>query len=141
MDKNTVHVFSDASQHADGTCGAAYIVGLDGKPVGINVTCRTNIEAELLAMLAGLQAALLVRQHGQTIFVHSDLRGIHSILKRSLFKSRTPAAQLRLLLERTGSKIGSDAKKFRQYRRCHILAQVMAGCRGTLHPLLLRKQA
>lgn len=130
-----LHVFADASQNGQGgPCAGAWIVGMGGTPFQLSLDCRSNIQAELLTMIAGLQSAMLMRKEGQRILVHTDLKHIASIMRKA---RRGPAAELRWLLRKANAQIVADARNFREYRLCHKRAQIQARCHGRFHPLIV----
>jgi hypothetical protein len=113
----------------------AYIVGCGGKPAMIDHDCRCNMQAEILTSIAGLQAALAIRQDGQPIIVHTDLKDIAIIMRKAM---RGPARRLEWLLETHDAQIVADAWNYREYHDCHHYARVQAGIYGTEHPLKIK---
>lgn len=124
-----LHVFSDASQIGNKSpCAGAYVIGRGGSPVQVALPdCRNSFHAELLVMIAAIEAAMPAAIH-----VHSDLKTIGASMRKA---SRGPAAKLRWLLKSTGAKLSIDAWNHPEYHECRYHAQLQAGCHGKRHPL------
>ena len=128
----TLDVFSDCSwNRTEKFYTGAYIVGRGGEPRQVVLHCNSNMDAEMLASIAGLKAAACQRWEGQEIVVHSDLRDIRRILYMA---KRGPAAELRWLLKECRAVIFGDANIYPELLTCHLHARIKAGiCRE--HPL------
>ena len=128
-----IDVFSDASQVGNRSpCSGAYVVGRGGEPVQVSLpNCRNSFHAEVLTMLAGIEAAADANPTEQ-LKIHTDLRTLGNSMRKA---SRGPAAKLRWMLAAISARLIVDAWNFPEYHACHYHAQLQAGCHGKRHPL------
>lgn len=125
-----VDLFSDASQHGEFYAGA-YIIG-DGEPVGVLLPeAKTSTQAELMTSREAIIQARLIYPE-ETLVLHSDLHGIRNAVLRG--------QGFRILWDfLDGVELKSDGNNFKQHKRCHNMARVMTGKKGSQHPALRRQ--